>query len=35
MEQVVIKARHDGPYKITGPVTVIDARNRVQPVADG
>jgi CDGSH-type Zn-finger protein len=25
MEQVVIKARHDGPYKITGPVTVIDA----------
>jgi CDGSH-type Zn-finger protein len=25
MEQVVIKARNNGPYKITGPVKVIDA----------
>jgi CDGSH-type Zn-finger protein len=25
MEQVVIKARLNGPYKITGPVTVTDA----------
>ena len=25
MEQVEIKARHNGPYKITGPVKVIDA----------
>jgi CDGSH-type Zn-finger protein len=25
MEQVVIKARHNGPYKITGRVTLIDA----------
>jgi CDGSH-type Zn-finger protein len=24
-ERVVIKARENGPYKITGPVTVIDA----------
>ena len=25
MEQVVIKASHNGPYKITGPVRLIDA----------
>jgi CDGSH-type Zn-finger protein len=25
MEQVVIKVRQNGPYKVTGPVTVIDA----------
>jgi CDGSH iron-sulfur domain-containing protein 3 len=25
MEQVVIKARHNGPYKVTGPVKIIDA----------
>jgi CDGSH-type Zn-finger protein len=25
MEQVVIKVRHNGPYKVTGPVTLIDA----------
>jgi hypothetical protein len=25
MEQVVIKARLNGPYKITGPVTITDA----------
>ena len=25
MEEVVIKARHNGPYKITGPVRVMDA----------
>jgi CDGSH iron-sulfur domain-containing protein 3 len=25
MENVVIKARHNGPYKVTGPVTLIDA----------
>jgi len=25
MEKVVIKARHNGPYKVTGPVTIIDA----------
>jgi CDGSH-type Zn-finger protein len=25
MAQVVIKARHNGPYKVTGPVTLIDA----------
>jgi CDGSH-type Zn-finger protein len=25
MNQVVIKVRDNGPYKITGPVTLIDA----------
>jgi CDGSH-type Zn-finger protein len=25
MEQVEIRVRHNGPYKISGPVTVIDA----------
>jgi len=25
MENVVIKVRHNGPYKVTGPVTIIDA----------
>ena len=25
MERVVIKVRHNGPYKVTGPITLIDA----------
>ena len=25
MEPVVIKVRNNGPYKVTGPVTIIDA----------
>ena len=25
MHEVVIKVRHNGPYKVTGPVTLIDA----------
>ena len=25
MQQVEIKARHNGPYKITGPVRIIDS----------
>jgi CDGSH-type Zn-finger protein len=28
MDQVVIKARHNGPYKVTGPVKLIDADDR-------
>ena len=28
MESVVIKVRHNGPYKVTGPVTLIDADER-------
>ena len=25
MTKVEIKARHNGPYKVTGPITLIDA----------
>ena len=25
MDQVVIKVRHNGPYKVTGPVKIVDA----------
>jgi CDGSH-type Zn-finger protein len=28
MEEVVIKVRHNGPYKVTGPVKLIDADER-------
>ncbi len=28
MKQVEIKARHNGPYKVTGPVRLIDADGR-------
>jgi CDGSH-type Zn-finger protein len=28
MDQVVIKVRHNGPYKVTGPVKLIDADER-------
>ncbi len=28
MEKVVIKVRHNGPYKVTGPITLIDADGR-------
>jgi len=31
-DEVVIKVRDNGPYKVTGPVTLIDAEgNRLQP----
>jgi CDGSH iron-sulfur domain-containing protein 3 len=25
MDEVVIKVRHNGPYKVTGPVKIVDA----------
>jgi CDGSH iron-sulfur domain-containing protein 3 len=28
MDEVVIKVRHNGPYKVTGPIKVIDADER-------
>jgi CDGSH-type Zn-finger protein len=28
MEPVVIKVRENGPYKVTGPVTIVDADGR-------
>jgi CDGSH-type Zn-finger protein len=34
MEQVVIKVRHNGPYKVTGPVTVIDADGTEYDLSD-
>jgi CDGSH-type Zn-finger protein len=33
--QVEIKVRDDGPYKVTGPIRLIDAEGRViEPVSD-
>jgi CDGSH-type Zn-finger protein len=28
MNEVVIKVRHSGPYKVTGPITLIDADDK-------
>ncbi|MGH2714572.1 MAG: CDGSH iron-sulfur domain-containing protein [Pseudonocardiaceae bacterium] len=33
MDTVVIKVRHNGPYKVTGPVKVIDADDREYDLA--
>jgi CDGSH-type Zn-finger protein len=34
MEQVVIKARENGPYKVTGPVRVIDVDGNEYDLSD-
>jgi CDGSH-type Zn-finger protein len=34
MDQVVIKVRHNGPYKVTGPVKLIDADEREYEIGD-
>jgi CDGSH iron-sulfur domain-containing protein 3 len=34
MEKVVIKVRDNGPYRITGPVTIVDADGNRFPVED-
>jgi CDGSH-type Zn-finger protein len=34
MEPVEIKARHSGPYKVTGPVRLIDADGNEYDVGD-
>jgi CDGSH-type Zn-finger protein len=34
MEKVVIKVRHNGPYNVTGPVTLIDADERQYDLSD-
>jgi CDGSH-type Zn-finger protein len=34
-EPVVIKVRDDGPLKVTGPVTVVDADGTPFPLPDG
>jgi CDGSH-type Zn-finger protein len=33
-EPVVVKVRHNGPYKVTGPVTVIDADGNQYDLAE-
>jgi CDGSH-type Zn-finger protein len=36
MDEVVIKVRDDGPYKVTGPVRIVDVEGRSFTVpADG
>jgi CDGSH-type Zn-finger protein len=34
MSEVVIKVRHNGPYKVTGPVKVIDADGKEYDLAE-
>ena len=34
MDRVVIKVRHNGPYKVTGPITLIDADEREYDLGD-
>jgi CDGSH-type Zn-finger protein len=34
MDNVVIKVRHNGPYKVTGPVTIIDADGTEYDLSD-
>ena len=34
MEDVVIKARENGPYKVTGPMTLIDAEGNEYSLAE-
>ena len=34
MAKVEIKVRHDGPYKVTGPVRLIDADGKEYEVPD-
>ncbi len=35
MSEVVIKVRKNGPYKVTGPVTVIDADGNEYELPEG
>ena len=35
MKQVVIKARRNGPYKVTGPVTIVDADGNEFEIPEG
>jgi CDGSH-type Zn-finger protein len=34
MSEVVIKVRHNGPYKVTGPVKLIDADGKEYDLAE-
>lgn len=33
--EVVIKVRDNGPYKVTGPITVVDAEGQAFPLPEG
>jgi len=35
MEEIVIQVRENGPYKITGPITVVDAEGREFALPEG
>ena len=35
MEQVVIKVRRNGPYKVTGPVKLVDADGNAFEIPEG
>lgn len=35
MDEVVIKVRDDGPYKVTGPARIVDVEGRAFAVPDG
>jgi CDGSH iron-sulfur domain-containing protein 3 len=35
MEEVVIQVRANGPYKLTGPITVVDADGREFVLPEG
>ena len=34
MERVTIKVRHNGPYKVTGPIRLIDADDNEYDLGD-
>ena len=35
MSDVTIKVQHDGPYLVSGPVTILDADGNAYDVGDG
>jgi len=35
MDEVVIQVRENGPYKITGPITIVDAEGREFVLPEG
>jgi CDGSH-type Zn-finger protein len=35
MDEVIIQVRENGPYKITGPITVVDAEGREFVLPEG
>lgn len=35
MSQIEIKVRHNGPYKVTGPMTLVDAEDRAFELPEG